>query len=151
MDATNLASYRPTQEACAVRSLQGHRESRVQNGGNPCPSHAESAAPDESATARLISDISGLTGLAIIDAILAGERNPRVLAQLRHTRTKPSAEVIAKSRVGDYRRRLCGNRGSTSLDDRLRSAHSGSLIRPPESFSRRGFHKMRQLNMRVRE
>jgi hypothetical protein len=52
---------------------------------------------------HVISDITGLTGLAIIDAILSGERDAKVLAQLRHTRIKASAEVIAKSLVGDYR------------------------------------------------
>jgi hypothetical protein len=52
---------------------------------------------------RVISDISGQTGLAIVDAILAGERDPFVLAKLRNDRIKASEEVIAKSLVGDYR------------------------------------------------
>jgi len=52
---------------------------------------------------HVISDITGLTGLAIIDAILSGERNPFILARLRHERIKASEEVIAKSLVGDYR------------------------------------------------
>jgi transposase len=53
---------------------------------------------------HVISDITGLTGLAIVDAILGGERNPQVLAKLRHERIQASEEVIAKSLVGDYRR-----------------------------------------------
>jgi transposase len=52
---------------------------------------------------HVISDITGLTGLAILDAILGGERNPFTLAKLRHDRIKASEEVIAKSLVGDYR------------------------------------------------
>ena len=52
---------------------------------------------------HVISDITGLTGLAIIDAILNGERSPFTLAKLRHDRIKASEEVIAKSLVGDYR------------------------------------------------
>ena len=52
---------------------------------------------------HVISDITGQTGLAIVDAILGGERNPQVLAKLRHERIKASEEVIAKSLVGDYR------------------------------------------------
>src|SRR5260370_21208223 len=52
---------------------------------------------------HVISDITGLTGLAIVDAILGGERNPFTLAKLRHDRIKASEEVIAKSLVGDYR------------------------------------------------
>jgi transposase len=52
---------------------------------------------------HVISDITGQTGLAIVDAVLGGERNPQVLAKLRHQRIKASEEVIAKSLVGDYR------------------------------------------------
>lgn len=52
---------------------------------------------------HVISDITGQTGLAIVDAILAGEHDPLVLAKLRGDRIKASEEVIAKSLVGDYR------------------------------------------------
>jgi transposase len=52
---------------------------------------------------HVISDITGQTGLAIVDAVLGGERNPQVLAKLRHERIKASEDVIAKSLVGDYR------------------------------------------------
>src|SRR5881409_3562770 len=52
---------------------------------------------------HVISDITGVTGLAIIDAVLAGERNPHVLAKLRDWRIRASEETIAKSLVGDYR------------------------------------------------
>jgi len=45
----------------------------------------------------------GQTGLAIVDAILAGEHNPQILAKLRGEPIKASEEVIAKSLVGDYR------------------------------------------------
>ena len=52
---------------------------------------------------HVISDVTGTTGLAILEAILKGERDPQVLAQLRDRRIKASAETIAKSLVGDYR------------------------------------------------
>jgi transposase len=52
---------------------------------------------------HVISDITGQTGLAIVDAIMAGERDPFVLAKLRNDRINASEEVIAKSLVGDYR------------------------------------------------
>jgi hypothetical protein len=41
--------------------------------------------------------------LAIIDAILSGERDPQKLAELRDPRIRASFETIAKSLVGDYR------------------------------------------------
>ena len=42
--------------------------------------------------------------MAIMDAILAGERNPRKLAELRDPRIRADPATIAKSLVGDYRR-----------------------------------------------
>lgn len=52
---------------------------------------------------KVISDISGLTGMRIIKSILAGERNPLTLANMRDPRVKNSAETIAKALEGDYR------------------------------------------------
>jgi transposase len=50
-----------------------------------------------------ISDITGLTGLAILDAIVAGERDPAVLAKLRDPRIKASEETLRKSLEGNWR------------------------------------------------
>lgn len=52
---------------------------------------------------NVVSDIVGVTGLAIIRAILAGDHNPQVLAQHRDYRCKHSEAEIAKSVVGNYR------------------------------------------------
>jgi transposase len=52
---------------------------------------------------HVISDITGTTGLAILDAILEGERDARKLAELRDTRIAATQETIAKALVGDYR------------------------------------------------
>jgi len=52
---------------------------------------------------HVISDITGLTGLAIIDEVLRGERDVQKLAALRDPRIRASHETIAKSLVGDYR------------------------------------------------
>lgn len=51
----------------------------------------------------VLSDLSGESGLAIIGAILQGERDPLTLAALAHRRVKSSREQIAKALVGDYR------------------------------------------------
>ena len=97
------ASYRPDQEVCAVRSLLRHRESLVQMAATHV-NHIQKALDQMNLQLHhVISDITGLTGLAIIDAILGGERDPVVLARLRHERIKASEEVIAKSLIGDYR------------------------------------------------
>ena len=56
--------------------------------------------------ANVISDISGLTGQAIIRAIVAGERDPWKLAALSHPRIQASQEEIAKSLEGTWRPEL---------------------------------------------
>jgi len=49
---------------------------------------------------HVISDITGVTGLAIIDAILGGERDPNKLAQLRNARIKASEKTVAACTTG---------------------------------------------------
>jgi transposase len=56
--------------------------------------------------ANVISDISGLTGQAIIRAIVAGERDPQKLAALSDRRVHASQEEIAKSLEGNWRPEL---------------------------------------------
>ena len=53
---------------------------------------------------HVISDLTGLTGIAIIEAILKGERDAAVLSKMGDKRVKASAETIAAALVGDYRR-----------------------------------------------
>ena len=43
---------------------------------------------------HVIDDITGLTGLAIVDAILAGQHDPAELAKLRNRRIKAAEETI---------------------------------------------------------
>jgi transposase len=52
---------------------------------------------------HVISDVTGTTGLAIIEAVLSGERDVNKLANLRDPRVRATKETIAKSLVGDYR------------------------------------------------
>jgi transposase len=97
------ASYRPAQEVCAIRSLLRHRESLVQMAATHV-NHMQKALDQMNVQLHhVISDIVGQTGLAIVDAILAGQRDPQKLAGLRGERIKASEAVIAKSLVGDYR------------------------------------------------
>ena len=97
------ASYRPAQEVCAVRSFLRHRESLVQMAATHV-NHMQKALDQMNLQLHhVISDIVGQTGLAIVDAILAGQHDPAELAKLRGERIKASEAVIAKSLVGDYR------------------------------------------------
>ena len=53
--------------------------------------------------ANVISDISGVTGLAILRALLAGERDPATLAAFKDYRIKASTHTLAKSLEGNWR------------------------------------------------
>src|SRR6266498_5584437 len=55
---------------------------------------------------RVLSDIMGVTGQAIVRAIVEGERNPVVLAQLRNPACKSSEETIAKALSGTWKDEL---------------------------------------------
>ena len=52
---------------------------------------------------NVIRDLQGKTGMAIITSILAGERDPHVLAQHRDPRIRASKEKLLKSLVGNWR------------------------------------------------
>jgi transposase len=52
---------------------------------------------------QVLTDITGVTGMHIIRAIVAGERNPVTLAQFRDRRCAHSTESIAKALTGNYR------------------------------------------------
>lgn len=97
------ASFRPEQQVCVVRSLLRHRENLV-TAASMHVQHMQKALTQMNLQLHnVISDITGKTGLAIIDAILAGERDPEILAAFRDAHIKVSQETIAKSLVGDYR------------------------------------------------
>ncbi|WP_414575843.1 hypothetical protein [Anabaena sp. CCY 9402-a] len=51
---------------------------------------------------KMISDITGLTGMVMIKAIVVGAQDPQVLASLKNPRIKSSATEIAKALTGDY-------------------------------------------------
>jgi hypothetical protein len=56
--------------------------------------------------ANVLSDVSGVTGQAIIKAILAGERDPQKLAAFRDPRVKASEKDIARSLEGNWQEDL---------------------------------------------
>lgn len=97
------ASFRPEQAVCTVRSILRHRDSLVQM-ASVHVQHMQKALDQMNLQLHhVISDITGLTGTAIIHAILDGERDPHKLAELRDNRIKSTKETIAKALVGEYR------------------------------------------------
>jgi transposase len=97
------ASHRPPQATCAMRSIWRHRDSLIQMASVHIQHMQKALDQMNIQLHHVISDITGATGLAILDALLRGERNPSEPAELRDPKVAASAETIAQSLVGDYR------------------------------------------------
>ena len=97
------AAFRPDADVCAVRSLMRHRNDLVMMASEHIQHMQKALTQMNVQFQHVISDLTGLTGLAILDAIVAGERNPEVLAKLRDPRIKASEETIRKSLEGNWR------------------------------------------------
>jgi transposase len=96
-------SFRPEQVICATRTLLRHRQNLVQMAAEHVLHMQKSMEQMNLKLQHVISDITGVTGLRIVDAIVAGERDPQALARLRDGRVQASEETIIKSLEGDYR------------------------------------------------
>src|SRR5205085_6060006 len=97
------ASFRPEQAVCEIRSLMRHRQNLVEMSCVHVQHMHKSLDQMNLQIHHVISDITGVTGLAIVDAIVAGNTDPKELAKLRDHRIKASMETVTKSLVGDYR------------------------------------------------
>lgn len=96
-------AFRPPDEVCVLRSYLRQREMLTQAASMHIQHMQKALQQMNLLLHNVVSDITGVTGMKIIKAILAGERNPRVLARNRDERCHNSAATIAKSLVGNYR------------------------------------------------
>src|SRR5499433_1505094 len=97
------AAFRPEAEVCAVRSLMRHRSDQVLMANQHIQHMHKALTQMNLQIQHVISDITGVTGLAIVDSIIDGERDPAVLAKLRDPHIKASEETIRKSLEGNWR------------------------------------------------
>ena len=97
-------AFRPPDEVCVLRSYLRQRE-MLTRAASMHIQHMQKALQQMNLLLHnVVSDITGVTGMKIIKAILAGERDPKVLARNRHELCKHSQTTIAKSLVGNYRK-----------------------------------------------
>lgn len=96
-------SFRPADQVCALRSYLRHRDMLVRSAARHIQHVQKALTQMNLHLHHVVSDLTGVTGLAILDAVLAGERDPQKLAALRDRRIKASEATIAKALVGDYR------------------------------------------------
>src|SRR5271169_2057474 len=97
------AAFRPEGDVCAVRSLMRHRNDLVQMTNQHIQHMHKALTQMNLQIHHVISDITGVTGLAVVDAIVGGQRDPGELAKLRDPRIQASEETILKSLVGNWR------------------------------------------------
>ena len=75
------SAFRPDTEVCAVRSLMRHRHDLVMMASEHIQHMQKALTQMNVQFQHVISDLTGLTGLAVLDAIVGGERKPEVLAE----------------------------------------------------------------------
>src|ERR1700730_15938824 len=97
------AAFRPGQDICAVRTVLRHRNQLVLAASQHVQHMHKALTQMNLQIHHVISDITGVTGLAIVDAILAGQRNGAELAKLRDPHIKVDTETIRKSLEGNWR------------------------------------------------
>jgi transposase len=96
-------SYRPAQAVCAARSVYRYRQNLVSQSAQQVQ-HIQGALDQMNLKLHFVlEDLTGMSGQAILAAIVAGERDPQALAKLRHHRVKASEAVVAKALEGDWR------------------------------------------------
>jgi transposase len=96
------ASFRPDVEICALRTLVRYRAELIQH-CSPHILHMQKALKVMSLQlSEVLTDVMGTTGLAILWAIAAGERDPLVLAQHRTASCRASVEMIARALTGTW-------------------------------------------------
>ena len=96
-------SFRPDDQVCVFRSYIRQRDRLTKSASVHIQRMQKALTEMNVQLHRVVSDVTGVTGMAIIRAIIAGERDPQRLALLKDPRAKRSAEEIAAALVGDYR------------------------------------------------
>src|SRR5438552_2350872 len=96
------AAFRPDEKTCQLRSYLRQRANLIRYAGQHIQ-HMEKALEQMNLKlTEIVSDITGVTGRAIIQAILKGTRDPHKLAKLRNRRCKANEAEIAQALNGSY-------------------------------------------------
>jgi hypothetical protein len=97
------ASFRPHAAICALRSLSRHRASLVESAAVHIQHMHKALTQMNLQIHHVLSDITGISGMAIVEAIVGGERDPLRLAALCHAQVHADRQTVIKSLVGHYR------------------------------------------------
>ena len=95
-------SYRPTKQVAIYRTFNRHRQSLIQDAATYIERMKKSLIQMNVRIDQAVSDVTGATGMRIIRSILAGQRDPLVLAELRDERCQKSLATIAEHLTGKW-------------------------------------------------
>jgi transposase len=96
-------SFRPKDAICSLRALQRQRANLVETRSRYVQWMQKALDQMNVRVHRAVSDLTGATGMAIVRAIVAGERDPLRLAALRERTCRRSVESIAEYLTGNWR------------------------------------------------
>lgn len=96
-------AFRPVDQVCILRSYLRQRSMLVSYASHHIQHMQKALEQMNLKLSHVVSDITGLTGMEIIKAILSGERDPVKLAKLRDPRCKSSEATVARALEGHYR------------------------------------------------
>ena len=97
------SAFRPTDEICVLRSYTRQRSMLIANQTRTIQ-HLQKALVQMNLTlTTVLSDITGKTGMRILRAIVAGERDGMTLAKLRDHRVKADEPTLARALSGHWR------------------------------------------------
>jgi transposase len=96
-------AFRPASEVCVVRAVARQREILIAAQAQWVQRMQKALVEMNIQLTEVLSDVMGVTGQAIIRAIVAGERDPKMLACYRNGRVKASAAQIAEALRGNWR------------------------------------------------
>jgi transposase len=97
-------SFRPGDDICRLRTLMRHRDNLTKSCGAEVQHMQQALNQMNIHLHHAVSDLNGETGLRILEAILAGERDARKLVELRDAQcSKSTPEELAEALQGDWR------------------------------------------------
>ena len=96
-------SFRPAQDIIPLRYLMRHRASLIEDSSRQIQLMQKVLTEMNLKIQHVFSDIDGVSAQAIITAIVAGERDVKVLAGLRDSRCRSSEQTIMEALGGNYR------------------------------------------------
>jgi transposase len=97
------ASFRPEDQVVVLRGYLRQRHMLIRYASQHVQHLQKALEQMNVKLVEVVSDVTGGTGLAILRAILAGQRDPRELAKLRHERCHRSEAEIARALYGNWR------------------------------------------------